>query len=455
MTAPTVTRDISELVRALPEVYQSIYGHQEFDGSAARACEDRLVSLIAIHDRLRASLGRPVRVLDLGCAQGYFSIALATRGAIVAGVDFSAENIALCQALADEHPDADLSFTHGTVEEVIGTMAPGSVDLVLGLSVFHHLVHEHGVPAIRALLTRLAERVAVGVFEMALATEPLYWGPSQPDDPRELLAGWSYMATNSHCVTHLSDVVRPLIVARGHAPDGGFWADTPRLAADVGFADGMWCIPSVQARHDGEPRFRVFAPETATSAVSEETDGGIEPSIRLFMDAQLEPGDVVLDLTPRQGFVALGCASHGAKPRVYCAVAAGRARDDLARSARTSGVTLHFVADRAALSDAAQALQDVLLLGARVFVHSGVHDVLAWGPSLREAAEAGRVIAWCVGGADAVDNQTLTTAHDLLRDIGFAPMVLGERDGEFVLLDAPADATELIAVHTSARHDAA
>lgn len=455
MTAPTVTRDIPELVRALPEVYQSIYGHQEYDGSAARACEDRLVSLVAIHDRLRASLGRPVRVLDLGCAQGYFSIALAVRGATVAGLDFSAENIALCQALADEHPEADLTFTHGTVEEVIDTMAPDSVDLVLGLSVFHHLVHEHGAPAVRALLTRLASRVAVGVFEMALPTEPLYWGPSQPADPRELLAGWSYMATNTHCVTHLSDVVRPLIVARGHAPDGEFWADTPRLAADVGFADGVWCVPSVQAGRDGEPRFRVFVPETAAYAVDEEADGGIEPSVRLFMDAQLEAGDVVLDLTPGLGFVALGCATHSAKPRVYCAVSAGRAREDLARSARATGVTLQLVDDSAALSTAVQALRDVLLLSERVFVHSGVPDVLAWGDALGEAAEAGRVVAWCVGGTPDADRGLLGRACEMLRELGFAPMVLGERDGEFVLLEAPADAAELIAVHTSASHDAA
>ncbi len=447
MTAPTVPGDVPALVRALPEIYQSIYGHPEYAVAAARGCEDRLTYLVAIHDQLRESLGRPVRVLDLGCAQGYFSLALASRGASVLGVDFSAQNIDLCSALAGEHPHADVRFVHGTVEEVIGTTAVDSVDMVLGLSVFHHLVHVHGVPAVRALLTHLSSRVAVGVFEMALATEPLYWGPSQPVDPRELLTGWSYMATNSHCETHLSTVVRPLIVAQGFAPDGGFWNNTQQLASEFGFADAMWCAPSVQFDVTGQPRFHVYIPETASPAGAiEEAEGGVEPTIRLFLDAQLEADDVVLDLSPGDGFVALGAATSPAAPRVICVTSESAVQAQLSLAARAASVLLEFMDD--AHADAEKAIRTLradLQKGGRLFLHSTADAVAVWGDRLATTIAAGHVVAWCVGGTAAPESTQAAQAK--LRTFGFQPMTLMERDGEFVLLPAEADADQFIAVH--------
>lgn len=447
MTAPTIPGDVPALVRALPEIYQTIYGHPEYAVSAARGCEDRLTYLVAIHDQLREALGRPVRVLDLGCAQGYFSIALATRGASVFGVDFSAQNIDLCNALAREHPGAALTFAHGTVEEVIGTTAPDTVDMVLGLSVFHHLVHEHGVPAVRALLSHLAERVAVGVFEMALATEPLYWGPSQPVDPRELLTGWSYMATTSHCSTHLSSVVRPLIVAQGHAPDGGFWNRTQTLATGLGFADGMTCVPSVQFDAYELPRFHVFVPDGAPlHGAVQEAEGGVEPSIRLFLDAQLESDDVVLDLSPGDGFVALSAATSSAAPRVICATADCSAREHLSRAARVASVALNFIDDGTAITEEGlRELRGELQQSERLFVHSTADDVAAWGARLASVISSGRVIAWCLGGA--AGRASRIQAHAMLRSFGFLPMSLEERDGELVLLDASEDDEQCIAIH--------
>lgn len=447
MTAPTVPYDVPALVRALPEIYQSIYGHPEYAVAAARGCADRLTYLVAIHDQLRESLGRPVRVLDLGCAQGYFSIALASRGASVLGVDFSAQNIDLCNALAREHPNAELQFVHGTVEEVIGTIAADSVDMVLGLSVFHHLVHVHGVPAVRALLTHLGSRVAVGVFEMALATEPLYWGPSQPVDPRELLTGWAYMATNSHCATHLSTVVRPLIVAQGYAPDGGFWNSTQELASDLGFADALWCVPSVQLDATDQPRFHVYIPEQASPAGAiAEAEGGVEPLIRLFLDAQLDTEDIVVDVSPGDGFVALSAATSSAAPRVICVTSDSTAHTHLSLAARAASVVLECVND--ASTDTDHTRRDLpadVQNGGRLFLHSTAHDVSTWANRFAPMIAEGRVVAWCVGGSTNAESAMAAQAQ--LRTCGFAPMTLMERDGEFVLLPADADADQFIAVY--------
>ncbi|WP_411280678.1 glycosyltransferase [Gemmatimonas sp.] len=447
MTAPTVPGDIAALVRALPEIYQSIYGHPEYAVSAARGCEDRLTYLVAIHDQLRAALGRPVRVLDLGCAQGYFSIALAKRGASVLGVDFASQNIDLCNALATEHPEADLRFVHGTVEEVIGTTSPDAVDMVLGLSVFHHLVHAHGVPAVRALLSFLGARVAVGVFEMAMATEPLYWGPSQPVDPRELLTGWLYMATSSHCTTHLSSVARPLIVAQGHATDGGFWDSTPPLAAGLGLADGMRCVPSVQLNANEHPRFHVFISESASPlGAVQEAEGGVEPSIRLFLDAQLESDDVVLDLSPGDGFVALSAATATVAPSVYCATSDSDARRHLERAARAASVGLTLIDSGATITESSlQELRRDVQQGGRIFVHSTADDVAAWGARLASVVASGRLIAWCVGGQGS--DSSRRRALGMLRSFGFLPMMLVDRDGDLELCEADEHADAWIAIH--------
>ena len=140
---------LARAVAALPELYQPVFGHPEFSPGASRAQDRRLAQVCALHDRLRDHLGRPLRVLDLGCAQGYFSLTLAERGARVDGVDFQSPNLALCRVLAAEHPDFAVAFHQADIAAVLEGVAPGQFDLVLGLSVFHHLVHRDGLEATR------------------------------------------------------------------------------------------------------------------------------------------------------------------------------------------------------------------------------------------------------------------------------------------------------------------
>lgn len=204
---------LNDKVAALPEIYQPIFGHPELAQNVSRACEDRLLYLRALHDSMQQQLQRPVRVLDLGCAQGYISLSLAARGANVVGVDFLPANVDVCSALAAEHPEWHARFEHARLEDFIGQLGEDSFDLVLGLSVFHHVVHEQGLPQAQQLLDRLAACVAIGAFELAQAGEPLYWGVSQPEDSRDLLRGFGFVHELAVFPTHLSDIVRPLYVA--------------------------------------------------------------------------------------------------------------------------------------------------------------------------------------------------------------------------------------------------
>lgn len=105
-----------------------------------------------------------------------FSLSLAAEGHQVHGVDFLDLNVDVCQALAQEHPTFAASFEHGTVEDVIARLDPDQYDLVLGLSVFHHLVHSQGIARVAGLCRKLSEVTDAGIFELALREEPLYWG---------------------------------------------------------------------------------------------------------------------------------------------------------------------------------------------------------------------------------------------------------------------------------------
>nr|BFD40621.1 hypothetical protein FFPRI1PSEUD_21200 [Pseudomonas sp. FFPRI_1] len=204
---------IEQLVADLPEVYQPIFGHSDFSDHASRPCADRLEVIAVIYDALQTLLGRPLKILDLGCAQGYFSLSLASRGASVRGVDFLDKNIFLCNALAEENPQFNVTFEIGRVEDVIDQLQPGQYDLILGLSVFHHVIHERGVDEVKRLFQNAAVMCGALILEVALREGDLYWASAQPEDPLVLLEAVTFVREAARCKTHLTSVERPLYVA--------------------------------------------------------------------------------------------------------------------------------------------------------------------------------------------------------------------------------------------------
>ncbi len=209
-------QSITELVAQLPEVYQPIFRHSEFNAQASRsrACFDRLETITSFYDYISKEKGRPLKVLDLGCAQGFFSLSLAERGAIVTAVDYSQPNINVCNKLADENSSFNIEFLLGSIETVIQQrIKKQEYDLVLGLSVFHHLVYEHGADYVFDLFEELSSKVETGIFEFALNSEPLYWASAQPTEPRKLIESYTFNHNLSMHGTHLSIVERPLYFA--------------------------------------------------------------------------------------------------------------------------------------------------------------------------------------------------------------------------------------------------
>jgi O-antigen chain-terminating methyltransferase len=202
---------IADLVAGLSEIYQPIRGHPEFDARAKRPCADRLASI----ERAVAWLGqgRKLRVLDVGCNQGWFSLELAARGHEVVGIDSDPANIALCRALAGEAGLA-ARFEVATLDELwLARLDDDAFDLALALSVFQHLCHAIGYARAQRIARRLVQRSRALVCELALREEPLYWAQSLPGDPEDLLADCAFVRELARFPTHLSPVMRPVYFA--------------------------------------------------------------------------------------------------------------------------------------------------------------------------------------------------------------------------------------------------
>ena len=81
---------LNSLVACIPEQYQDIYGHPEFNGSSSRGCAERETWVRKIICEIQEKTGKKnLRVLDLGCAQGYYSFIASELGCSVLGVDKS------------------------------------------------------------------------------------------------------------------------------------------------------------------------------------------------------------------------------------------------------------------------------------------------------------------------------------------------------------------------------
>jgi O-antigen chain-terminating methyltransferase len=209
-------KSLQELLNEIPEIYQPIFGHPELSTRFCRPCDDRLEMIKRVYHTLEQKLGRPLRVLDLGCAQGYFSLHLAQIGATTYGIDFQRVSINVCQALAAEFNLSDAHFQLGLVEKIIENLQPGQCDLVLGLSVFHHINNRFGIEATRKLLADLAGKTVAGIYEMALASEPMVWADQQPQDPRVLLQDYVFVHEIGRNSGYVAETSRPMYIASNY-----------------------------------------------------------------------------------------------------------------------------------------------------------------------------------------------------------------------------------------------
>jgi SAM-dependent methyltransferase len=207
---------LDQLIAQLPERYQPIYG--QGDETTSRSADSpRTAHIMSTIDLVGAHLGRPIRVLDLGSAQGYYCFLTAEHHHHATGVDYLPINIAVSRAVHELHPQLSVDFVEADLEVVSQLVSEGNFDLVLGLSILHHVAHRDGHTAAVELVQQLRDHVPFGLFEMALREEPVHWAASLPGDPRVTLAPYEFIRELTWSPTHLSDIERPLLFcSRSH-----------------------------------------------------------------------------------------------------------------------------------------------------------------------------------------------------------------------------------------------
>lgn len=205
--------EIKKLVEALPEVYQNIYGHSEFDEDSSRNCDIRKSCIIEIVKAFQDKLGKKeLKVLDLGCAQGYYSFSVAELGCQVDGIDFCKENIDLCKALQNEN-GLPCNYKHDKItKELVDAIDDGAYDVIMFYSVVHHICNENGFEYARGLFETLANKSQIVLTELALKEEPLYWNKNLPEQYDDWFDNVAFYDEQRMFDTHLSEYKRPLIL---------------------------------------------------------------------------------------------------------------------------------------------------------------------------------------------------------------------------------------------------
>ncbi len=208
----------------LLKVYQPHPFGEHWRGNAAelRACTDRLEAIVS---NLPTDI--PLSTLDIGCNLGYFTFQMAQRGGLCIGIDAGRKEIMAAEALARIYDAPNAIFTRMQIAPGIGPKLP-QVDLVICLSIFHHLVRSFGEPTALEIMEQVAGAAnRFLVFETGQpneatakwASELSFMGPDPDTWTRNFLVGLGFHKVSNlgSFPTSVSQIPRHLYLAERKA----------------------------------------------------------------------------------------------------------------------------------------------------------------------------------------------------------------------------------------------
>jgi glycosyltransferase involved in cell wall biosynthesis len=204
-------------------------------------------------------------------------------------------------------------------------------------------------------------------------------------------------------------------------------------------------IPSAQVTATGVPRFHIPArsAHAAWEAVAAlEAAGGVSAELRVFLDEQLATGDLLLDLAPGVGVVALSAATApGGVATVLVAEADPGRLAELQDAAANAGAWLEPMPIDDWI-EITRLVETRLEPEGRVFVHAESAQLGEVCAQLASVIESGALLALLVDEADG--DGANEAAWDTVRRAGFTPCATLERDGQAVLV--PVDGVPMGAI---------
>lgn len=190
-------------------------------------------------------------------------------------------------------------------------------------------------------------------------------------------------------------------------------------------------IPSAQKNPAGTPRFHVpvaLSDPAYQVLAHQEAHGGVDADHRIFLDAQLEPSDLFLDIAPGHGFLALSAATAPAGvPTVFVDGVEQVLFERWQQSATAAGGQLTAESLDATIQTVHASPHG------RVFVRARIDQVQAVVYRLAESFATERVAAVCLDAWETSDT-TWHRALAALSSVGFAPCELIEDADGIVLM---------------------
>jgi len=201
-------KKLTTLVAEVKELYQPIYGYEK-DFAYSRDSINRLKDLEEICSKLQTKLNRKLNILDVGCAQGFFSFNLAKYCKKVDAIDINQENINLCNILQKSNKIDNISFT---CESIFEKDINKEYDVILFLNVLHHVCDQNSFEYVSRNLQLEVNKHKVFVIELANQNEDCHWSKSLPKEDKFFLSLFHFYDRYKTYSTHVSSKRRGLYI---------------------------------------------------------------------------------------------------------------------------------------------------------------------------------------------------------------------------------------------------
>jgi hypothetical protein len=165
------------LLRSYP-IYQPVFRKGEIIPGSDRNCQDRWLMIKKVIQQLSCD-----SVADLGCAEGFYVLQAARECACIAvGIDADLRRLGVAQSQLVSERTLSAGFLLGIVDKTLLGKLP-RFDMVIFMSVLHHMMYSHGMDYSKDILTVLKPKVGKAmIFEMGQSDEhKSEWSEKLPD----------------------------------------------------------------------------------------------------------------------------------------------------------------------------------------------------------------------------------------------------------------------------------
>jgi O-antigen chain-terminating methyltransferase len=141
----------------------------------------------AIHKAIGNASG--MRILDVGSSLGYVSFYFADRGAMMEGWDSNNKNVEISQLISELNGISAVFKVVLFNRKSVNSFKKGDFDIVIMLSVLHHVTKNQGLNTTKKLIKHLVDVVPMLIVELARKGEnpgKWKWDKSQPENELEI-----------------------------------------------------------------------------------------------------------------------------------------------------------------------------------------------------------------------------------------------------------------------------